>query len=271
MKYIPKEIQENVNISKVSPIKELVILLGSILGIVLFIYISLGFAIDIVAQKMPPNMEKQLGKIYVRNFGLKETRTPEEANLQELLDRLKARLPGEEKEFQIHLMKVKEANALALPGGHVIVTEGLIKKVDSENELAMILAHELGHFANRDHLKGIGRGLVLTVFSIAVLGKDNPASVFLKDMVARTEMKFSQRQEKQADEFGIHLLAKAYGHCAGAIDFFEKLQKEQKHGKLAHFFSTHPSPEDRVKNLNKIIKENNYMIGTKTPLRTRLD
>ena len=45
-------------------------------------------------------------------------------------------------------------NAVALPGGNIVVFAGLLKEIKSENELAMILGHELGHFAHRDHLRG---------------------------------------------------------------------------------------------------------------------
>ncbi len=266
MKFTLKELKNNVNISKISPLKELFTLLGSILAIVLIIYIALGFAVDIVVQKLPLKMEQEIGRFYLMHYALEAPKTPAEKRLQKLLHRLQSNLPSQEIDFQAHIIDVPEANALALPGGHIVVTTGLISSVESENELAMILAHELGHFANKDHLRGLGRGLVLTTLSTIVLGKDNPATHFLQNILLKAEMKFSQHQERLGDVYGLHLLAKTYGHCAGATDFFKRIKQKEKKSSLAHFFSTHPSPEDRVSYLEKLIKENNYAVRGKIPL-----
>ncbi|MGA1826185.1 MAG: hypothetical protein ACMUIP_16135 [bacterium] len=61
MHYTAKELEGNVNISKISPAKEFFFLLGALLGILLSIYILLGFAVDIIAPKVPPEIEERLG------------------------------------------------------------------------------------------------------------------------------------------------------------------------------------------------------------------
>jgi len=129
----------------------------------------------------------------------------------------------------------------------------------------MILGHELGHFANRDHLRGLGNILVLRVTIAYVLGD---ASVF-KSIVATTvkaisRANYSQKQEKQADKFGLMLLDKTYGQVTGSTDFFQKLAKDSK----GHFdfLASHPAPAKRVKKINQLIEENNYDTGTLTPL-----
>ena len=134
------------------------------------------------------------------------------------------------------------------------------------NSLAMILGHELGHFAERHHLKGLGRGLILLVLSATLLGDQSGITQFLQDSLATIESRFSQRQEQQVDEFGLHLLQKTYHHVAGATDFFERIQKGEPEGPLSYFFASHPSPANRVDFLNELIASAQYPIGEKTPL-----
>ena len=68
MKFIPKELNKNVNISKRAPIKDFFILLGGILGVLVCIYIILGFAVDFLAPRIPPALEKKIYDIHYTKF-----------------------------------------------------------------------------------------------------------------------------------------------------------------------------------------------------------
>jgi len=68
-----------------------------------------------------------------------------------------------------------------------------------------VLAHELGHFANRDHLKGLGRGLILWIISAGILGQDNAITDLAGRSLIGVQMKFSQAQETKADLFALEL------------------------------------------------------------------
>ena len=265
MKYTPKLLGNNVNVSTDHPLKEFAILAAGILGALALVYVLLGFALErAIVPHMPYTLERSLGNFFLSNFNL--TEFAERARLQEVLDRLTANLPPQELTFQLHVKDAEIVNAMALPGGHIVLFKGLIEQVESENELAMILGHELGHFAERHHLKGLGRGLVLLVLSATLLGDQSGITQFLQDSLARVESRFSQRQEHQGDEFGLHLLQKTYHHVAGATDFFERIQKEEPEGPLSYFFASHPSSANRVDFLNELIASAQYPIGEKTPL-----
>lgn len=262
MKYTPKELKENVNISRTSPIREFFLLLGGVLGVILIVYIALGFAVDIVVTKLPPEIEQSLGRLYSKIYeNTEETTTG--IQLQEILDGLAKELPKGELQYKVHLVTNSLINAMALPGGNIVVFSGLIKEVKSENELAFVLAHELGHFANRDHLRGLGRRLVLLTISIALLGGDSSAANFLMNSLLNVEMKFSQHQEKMADLWALDLLNRRYGHVSGATDFFEKMSKKEKKGRILYYFATHPYPENRVKTLEEQIREKGYLVLVK--------
>lgn len=89
-------------------------------------------------------------------------------------------------------------------------------------------------------------------------------SIAASGVAAVSRSQFSQSQEREADEYGLTLLQKSYGHVAGATDFFARIS-QQKGADLA-FLSTHPAPGKRVEELNRWIKEHNYLIKERSPL-----
>lgn len=265
MKYTPKLLTKNVNISITHPLREFAILTAGILGALILVYVLLGFALEwVVVPRIPQSVERSLGELFLGNYAVEDS--PERQYLQGILDRLVEHEPSQTLDYQIHVEENPMVNAMALPGGHIVLYQGLLDRVESENELAMILGHELGHFAERHHLKGLGRGLVLLVLSATLLGDQSGITQFLQNSLARVESRFSQRQEQQVDEFGLHLLQKTYHHVAGATDFFERIQKGEPEGPLSYFFASHPSPANRVDFLNELIASAQYPIGEKTPL-----
>jgi predicted Zn-dependent protease len=270
MKYTPREIHANVNVSARSPLKECFLLLGGVVGILVILYVGLGLAVDLVVAKLPPEIELSLGKLYADTFA-KDPQTAAEKYLQTVLDSLVKESSLSAGKYYIHLLPSSQVNALALPGGHIVVLSALIEEVASENELAFILAHELGHFENRDHLRGLGRGLVLTAISALFFGVDHTLTNFLLRSLFTVEMKFSQHQETAADLFALDLLHTRYGHIAGATDFFEDLAREEPHGRLAYFFATHPYPQDRVQTLREYIQQQKYSSAETLPLDASLE
>lgn len=270
MKYTPKELQENVNVSHTSPLKELFLLLGGILGIFIVVYVVLGFAVDLVVPRLPPGIEQQLGNLYATAFA-KEEQTAAEKHLQTLIDDLVRTSSFEGGPYYVHLVPSAQANAFALPGGHIVILSTLIEEIESENELTFILAHELGHFANRDHLRGLGRRLVLTAASTFLFGVNNNVTNLLMNSLLSVEMKFSQRQETQSDFFALDLVNKYYGHIAGSTDFFEHTAKEDTRSRMAYFFATHPYPQDRIATLQDQIQTRGYSSGEKLPLDETLE
>ncbi len=270
MKYVPKELKGNVNVSRTSPLKELTILLGGILGITIAVYAALGFALDLVVTSLPVSIEHKLGSLYSSVYEDSKV-TPAGTALQSMLDRLAAEIPpGKDSgqpipEYRVHIVTSTSENAFALPGGNIVVFSALVKESASENELAFVLAHELGHFANRDHLRGLGRRLVLLTASAALFGGDSRVSGFIMNSLLSVEMKFSQHQESAADLWALDLLNRRYGHVAGATDFFKRMSKQEKRGRFLYYFATHPFPESRIRKLEEKIEEKQYLLKDKTP------
>ena len=172
MKYTPKELETNVNISHTSPLKEFFVLSGGVFVVLIAIYVLLGFCVDLFAPRIPFDVEQALSKPFESIYAAAE-KNEKSQRLEELLRALTEVMPEKRMPFNVYLVNNREANAMALPGGNIVVYTGLMDEIESEKEITFVLAHELGHFANRDHLKRLGRGLLLySVFTI-LIGSDN--------------------------------------------------------------------------------------------------
>ena len=136
------------------------------------------------------------------------------------------------------------------------------------------MGHELGHFRNRDHLRGLGRGLAFSLV-LAALGLSGSGSAAQLAAVAGqfTQRGFDREQESQADRIGLALVVAEYGHSAGATDLFEHLA--QPHGplgaKLSSYLSTHPVHADRIDDLQSVARAAGWSLrGNRRPLAAAL-
>ncbi len=263
MRFTPRLPQDNVNVFKTSDLKDFFWLLGIILAVLVLIYLVLGFALDIVVDRMSPKVERGIGNFFSKIYEIKNDEiSPLEENIQRLLDRLvsKALVLNMSYEFKVHVVENKDFNALALPGGNIVIFSGLIEEINSENELAMILAHELGHFIHKDHLRRLGRGLVLVVISSVLFGESSSVAQFMEQTLITADLKFSRQQEIAADKFALDLLEKKYGHVAGSIELFHLIKEKENSPAFLKYFSTHPAPEDRLNIIIEEIKTNGYLV-----------
>ncbi|MDY6782105.1 MAG: M48 family metallopeptidase [Cyanobacteriota bacterium] len=262
--------QENYSYSDRNPPpnnRQLLILLGAAIALIIGIIWALGLAINGIIGLIPPQVELKLGSFIVPVFEEQAKPSPAQDRLNQLLDRLEQHLPQEQQERDYGVLYVPQdtVNAIAIPGDVVIIYKGLLEQMESENELMMVLGHELGHFAHRDHLRRLGRSVLLR-FAIAYFVGDAGAlqGILANSALKVGESRFSQSQEMAADEFGLTLLNATYNRVAGATDFFARLAKER--GQNWAILSTHPAPKRRVRKLNRLISQRNYPIGEKVPL-----
>ena len=263
MKYTPKELSGNVNVSGGHPLVELAWLAGGLAAIIAVIWLGLVLVAELVIPRVPIDVE-----IWAGNHLLSQQSHRDDPSVTRILRHLLGGLPGysplRRYNFSVTVADNDVVNALALPGGRIVVFSGLLKQVRSENELAMVLGHELGHFAHRDHLRGMGRGLGVALAVAMIFGRDSAAAGFAANLVHGLEMRYSQRQEGNADAFGLDLLVAGYGHAGGATDFFSRLAGESD-GKIAYVLASHPHPEDRISALKKMIGEKGYRVGPGVP------
>lgn len=270
MKYTPRPAKHNHNVTEVSPIQELLVLLGGLLAIIIIAYVLLGISADLLVSHISPVSEQKLASILPFNFDTENQQNEKELWLQQLVDTMEengcATLPYP---ITVHISDKEIINAMALPGGHIVVFSGLLKIVTSENEMAFVLAHELGHFNNRDHLRGLGRGIVFAFISTMIGSSDGSIARLAGKTLQVTESGFSREQESAADAFALQTLNCVYGHVGGATDFFNHMPKNLDPGHLGHYFASHPENGKRIQALITLQKEKGYAGGPLTPLRKK--
>lgn len=252
--------------------RQLLILLGIFAGFTLVIIWLISWIASSIVWLIPYSVEQQLGSVIVPVYDRLAPPSPAQSTLNQLLDRLEAQLPPQQRQnrdYQVLYIPEDTVNALALPGDRIIIYAGLVEQAQSENELMMVLGHELGHFTNRDHLRSLGRAVIVQIAIAYFVGDVGwIQSSAASSIAALSSTQYSQSQESQADEVGLTLLQQTYGHVAGATDFFARMS--QKQALDIDFLASHPAPGKRVKELRQLIKECNYKVEQKLPLPSTL-
>jgi Zn-dependent protease with chaperone function len=265
VKFDPALPDDSVNVVATHPLRDAATLIAGIAAVVVVLMVLLAGVVELVVPRISPAVEARLfpsPEVYsALGVGVEEVTGPRSAELARVLDRLAAHWPENPYELRLAVFEHETPNAFAFPGGFVAVTTGLLDSATSENELAFVLAHELGHFRNRDQLRGLGRGVAfgLLVGFLGIGGSGSAAS--LAGLVGRiTSAGFSREQESDADDFALSLVNAEYGHVAGATQFFERLPKPTgavERG-LEGYLSTHPLSAERVDAMRALALERGW-------------
>ncbi len=262
MKFVPKFTEENVNVTPKSPLIEALWITASVIFLIIAFYGVSGLLLDLVIPYLPESIETPLAGIFQASIKFKTLEHQEKGKIQNMVTELSNLIPDNKREFFVQIISDKEFNAFAIPGGTILLLQGLLDKVKSEQELAFVLCHEMGHFHHRDHLKAIGRKLLGFVVMAFVFGGNNPLNSTIQSTFSRLDLKHSQKQELAADEFALDLLNRRYGNINGAFEFFNSLKNKEKFPEFLYFFSTHPKPDDRINVLKQIARDRNYKYNT---------
>lgn len=258
----PRRARTNVNVSDEHPLRNLVAILGGMLALAVLCYWILGFAVDIVAPHIPLSTERRISDLLLdASPKLKDSMKPA-PRLQHIAGMLHE--DGVDMPVEVYRSSAPIVNAFALPGGRIVICKGLLDSVRSENELAFIIAHEMGHIAHRDAIRKLGRALVFMAISASFGGVENDLNTTIAGMLNVTELGYSRTQETAADEYGVNAMLRAYGHSGGITDFFERLaENNETVGWFDGLTSTHPELQDRIKHLREYARSHG---GTEGPL-----
>lgn len=252
--------EHNDNVSHQHPVREFFVLITGVLVFVFIGYWALGLVVDVAVDYLSSEQEAQLfSKVNINwDFG-EESMQKEQAKLQGLVDALAPclTLPYP---ITVSLVRSDVVNAMAVPGGKMVVFSGLLDALSSTNGLMFILAHELGHFKNRDHLRLMGRGIVLSILAMLAFGGDSGISDILASTINLRTAKYSQTRESQADQTALQALQCHFGHVGGATELFETLKTKEEGVdlELLHYFSTHPELQQRINDLHRLSQELGY-------------
>ncbi len=139
-------------------------------------------------------------------------------------------------------------NAFCAPGGFIYVYTGIIKFLDTEDQFAGVMAHEIAH-ADRRHatnnlIKMYGLGMLMQL----VLG-ENSGNLIARIAASLLGLNFSRSHEREADDYSVIYLCNTPYQASGAAGFFEKLQRNNQGARTPEFLSTHPNPANRIQNI----------------------
>lgn len=282
MRANPRLPDADVNLPKAHPLGEAAFLIGGVGLLLVLVVASIAAFTEIVVWLLPYDAEARLLESVREAERRADERSAEEAvdgsgeggaasgaesdgvesdprqgRLQGLVDSLASYWPENPYALRVEVMEDETPNAFAVPGGLIFVTEGLLDGAESENEVAFVLAHEIGHFEGRDHLRALGRsallGLVLAVAGLGDGGFVSHTSQFLG-------LRYGREQERDADAFGLGLVHAHYGHVAGCSAFFARIRKEMGAlGDLPSFVQTHPASQERIEALGDLAGERGYL------------
>ena len=193
---------------------------------------------------------------------------PSEPALQEYVEQLTQQIAGgmdvpDDLRIRVHAIRGRMVNAGASLGCHIFIPEGLLRRLNSENSLAMVLSHELAHCVNRDPLRSAGRAFLWEIAVSSLGGTDLPGQDLGGSQVMLNA--YSRKQELVADRQALTAIQSHFGHIGGATHLFEVLRESGRAGGNSEVLSTHPDLDQRIEEINTMARDNGWRTLTTSP------
>jgi Zn-dependent protease with chaperone function len=196
---------------------------------------------DWLGPRIPDSWERNIGEALVGDLGNRVCHTPEgDAALAKLL----AKVDPAEQKVRAGIANMDMVNAVALPGGQVLLFDGLIQQAESPDELAGVLGHEVGHVRERHVMTALIRQFGL---SILLAGADSGVT---NGLFGLASMGYSREAEREADAYARARLADSDISPLGAARFFDRLSDDRAEGDGAPaalgWLASHPASGERA-------------------------
>jgi len=189
--------------------------------------------------ELSPVLERKLGEAIMIQ-GRRDPSYIDDSDVRQYLDtmghRLAAYAPGGATQIEVFGVRDATINAFAMPGGYIGINSGLIVATESESELASVLAHEIGHVAQRHIARGFTQqsqnsGLMMASMAAALLAAlaggsadlANGVAAFGQAAAVSRQLSFSRDAEREADRAGFEMLRKAGYDPTGMVHMFNRL------------------------------------------------
>lgn len=220
---------------------------------------------------MSQGIEKDLGQSYANQLE-KQVGLYESDTFNRYIDNVGSRVAvysqRPDLDYKFGILDVFQINALALPGGYVYATRGLLRAMDSEAELAGVLAHEVAHVAAYHAVKR-QQWSAITMMSAAAMavqtgGRGLGPGLMAQQMFVRG---YTRNSEDQADRLGLRYMAQSGYDPEGLVDFLQTLQRvhEEIPQRDLLFMRTHPFLADRIRRANNDMDQYKSLLND-TPL-----
>lgn len=163
--------------------------------------------------------------------------------------------------WEFNLVKDNEMNAFCMPGGKIVVYEGLMKIINSDDELAVVVGHEVAHAVAKHSNERMSQQ-ILTQYGAQKLNQSlSGKSAAMQALASQVYgigaqygimLPFSRKHESEADYMGLVFMAMAGYNPDVAVDFWKKMSAGTT-AKVPEFMSTHPSDATRIKEIEKAL------------------
>lgn len=215
--------------------------------------LDLSYQVSIEQEEKLGNLLKEL---VVDRYTLLEDNAADSA-IQRIKDRLLASLDSTPYRYEIKVIRSNDINAFTIAGGNIYVFSGLLEAADSPEEVAAVLAHEIGHVEKRHVVtKLINEMSITAIVSILSGGDPSVVAEVLQSMVGN---KFNRQQEMEADKFALRLLEDSNIPPKALARFFERLKdKDLDYNENLEILMTHPHSNKRIEQARTYKTRNNF-------------
>lgn len=211
---------------------------------------ALPFMMEALIKTIPRSWEKPLGEQVVEAV-ISDYKTCQNSKGIKALEKLYAPLSSEFKRYdvRVRIIKNKQVNAFAAPGGEIVFFHGLVKEAESPDEVYAVLVHELGHVVKRHGLESLIEYYGFSFMASVLLGGGDLGDIASAGQTVLL-LSHSRASEREADDYAHHILHKTNVNPEAMSQFFERLQEKEKDldnvSSLFAYFSTHPPLHERI-------------------------
>lgn len=210
-----------------------------------------------LANLVPVEWERRLGKSVAAQYTAGGRACPElERPVTGIVERLAATMPNTPYQFEVRVVDQPVVNALAAPGGYIVVFRGLLAQTGSPEELAAVLAHEMGHVVERHSTQMVFRSAALWAIIAYISG--DPTSLGAQVAGSLGELHFQRQQEEDADTVAMELLTRAQLKPDALARVFQTLAKNGT--EIPAYLSTHPRIQDRIERAQQWASSAHYPV-----------
>jgi len=267
---------EGINATHDNPLREFAWLLGGSIALLVAAIVAISLAAQWIAPRVPYRFEAKLAAgIDLTAAPAAESARAVQAELQALAQRLAARMDlPEGMQVRVGYRDEPVVNAFATLGGQTVFFRGLVGRLDNEDAVAMVMAHELAHLKYRHPAAALGRGVAVGVM-LSMISADlgrSAAGGALGQAGMLTLLSFNRDQERAADAEALRVIAAEYGHIGGALDLFAAFATLPGASRgdsvpVFEFLRTHPLTANRMANVKAWADANHVALdGPRRPL-----
>ena len=206
-------------------------------------------------EALPVSVDQSLGKAAAGQFTWPDCGGEPSGALAELAARFRPHVPEAFRGFRARIVDAKEVNAFALPGGNLYVLRGLVHSARRTEEVAGVLAHEVGHAVLRHGVRRIARQAGISLALALVVGsQEGVVDTLLSGAAQLQSLRFDRDEEREADRFGLELCALSGIAPTALGEFLGRLPDGASVG-APEWLSTHPSSAQRRSDLERMLRE----------------